>query len=557
MVNTDRLCMGCMNDNGGEKVCPICGFDSAEDNALDTLAVGTWLSANRYLLGRVIEESGDGVTYIGWDNELNSVVNVKEYYPEGIAVRRTDRRTITPGEEKGIAFNRGAKEFFELFTALSKQPESTAILRVVDVFEENGTVYAVQNTVSGTTLKSFLIRNGGVLKWEQVKPLFMPFLATVSALNESGIIHRGISPDNIIVGRDGKLRLTGFCIKEARIEHTEFLSRLPSGYAAPEQYLENDVYAASCDVYALGAVMFRTLIGVTPPDAKERLMNDKLSVPAKVAETVPKGALVSIANTLKVDKTERVSSAARFYKMLETVSVTPVAAAGGAVVVAPEKKSGAGKIAVIASLITAGFFVLLFILFLLLFGRFLLPNNTSSGPSQPTYISSGNSSANQGYAPDSGSYAIPDLIGKAYTDVYGELQTDHSHFIFEVAGRVASSTYPRGTICQMQSNGVEVKAGDKAPRDTIIQIYISQGPDKVTMPKITGLSVDEAKALLFDAGFYSDTLIIRKAYEENVEPGQVFKVTYGENDEAIEPGTRVSLNELIIIYYREEETITE
>ena len=89
MVNTDRLCLGCMNDNGGEKVCPICGYDSTEDNGAAQLAVGTWLNANRYLLGRVIDEGGDGVTYIGWDNDANAVdVNslVKKFTDEGKSV---------------------------------------------------------------------------------------------------------------------------------------------------------------------------------------------------------------------------------------------------------------------------------------------------------------------------------------------------------------------------------------------------------------------------------------------------------------------------------------
>ncbi len=222
MVNTDRLCMGCMNDNGGEKVCPICGYDSSEGNREEHLAVGTWLNANRYLLGRVIEESGDGVTYIGWDNDANAVVNIKEYFPEGIAVRSADRLTVVPMDSRALPFNRGLEAFMDLSSKLEKLPESTAVLRAVDSFESNGTAYSVVSTVSGTTLKAFLIKNGGVLKWEQVKPLFMPLIATVSELNEAGIVHRGISPDNIIVGRDGKLRLTGFSIKDVRVEHTEF-----------------------------------------------------------------------------------------------------------------------------------------------------------------------------------------------------------------------------------------------------------------------------------------------------------------------------------------------
>ncbi len=553
MVNTDRLCMGCMNDNGGEKVCPICGFDSAEDNAQNALAVGTWLNNNRYLIGRVTEESGDGITYIGWDNDLNAVVNIKEYFPEGIAQRDSGRMAVTPAENRESAFSRGIKEFAELFVALSKLPESTAILRVADIFEENGTLYAVQNTVSGATLKSFLIRNGGVLKWEQAKPLFMPLIATVSALNEAGIAHRGISPDNIIVGRDGKLRLTDFCIKEARIEHSEFLARLSSGYAAPEQYLEEESYGESCDVYAIGAVLFKTLIGVTPPDAKDRLINDKLSVPAKITETVPKGALVSIANTLKVDKMERVLTLERFYKMLETVSVTPVVVEDSSDDETADKKGGSAKMyALIASLITAGLFIIFFIIFLIFFGDALKPDQdtNASSYSEPSYVEQ-NSSANSGYAPESETYPVPELLGKSYTEVYGQMQTEHTEFVFEVVGRVSSDKYPRGAICDMQVEGTSIKAGDKFIRNTVIQLYISQGPDKVTMPDIIGLSISEAKSTLFDAGFYSDTLILRKAYDETFLPGQVFKVTYGEDDATVVPGTKISLNEIVIIYYRD------
>lgn len=560
MVNTDRLCMGCMNDNGGEKVCPICGFDSAEDNSAEFLPVGTWLNANRYLVGRVIEESGDGATYIGWDNDLNAVVNIKEYFPAGIAVRSSDRLTVTPAEDKGLAFTKGMEQFVELFERLGKLPESTAILRVVDAFDAGGTVYAVQNTVSGTTLKSFLLRNGGSLKWEQAKPLFMPFIATVAELHEAGIIHRGISPDNIIVGRDGKLRLTGFCIKEARVEHTEFLSQLSSGYAAPEQYLENDGYTSSCDIYAIGAVLFRTLIGTTPPDAKDRLMSDRLSIPAKVTEVVPKGVLVSVAATLKVDKTERITTLERFYKMLESVAAgsPPVA---GAVSVEKKEKKGVGKFvyALIASVITTVILLILFGagLLVLFLGGYIGGDKNPSEYQPSSSIVDTSSGPNQGYAPGTKLYGAPaDLMSMQYSDVYGMMQTTYEAFKFEIAGRVPHDTVPRGGICDMQVNGQTIKAEDEFPRDTVVKIYISQGKDQVEVPLIIGRSVEDAKAMLFDAGFYSDTIILRKAYDLNALPGQVFKVTYGDGDTAITSGTKVSVNELIIVYYREPESQT-
>lgn len=554
MVNTDRLCMGCMNDNGGEKVCPICGYDTAQDNKPEYLSVGTWLNANRYLVGKIIEESGDGVTYIAWDNDQNAVVNIKEYFPSGIAVRSTDRLTVVPNENKGIAFNRGKEEFVALFTTLARMDESTAILGIVDAFESGGTVYAVQSTVSGTTLKAFLIRHGGTLKWEQVKPLFMPLIATVSRLNEAGIVHRGISPDNIIVGRDGKLRLTGFCIKSAKIEHSEFLPSLASGYAAPEQYLENDSYSQSCDVYALGAVIFRCLIGTTPPDAKDRLVSDKLAIPSKVAETVPRAVLVATANALKVDKTQRVQTTERFYKMLEAI-------ASGTVMMgeikreekAVKKKGSSAKYVLVSILATALVFVIAIVCIILFSDRGDSPSSSSQPvDNQISSTAPSSSSQNEGYGPGTVLYKVPNLIGEEYTKIYGDLQTEYSHFTFQVAGRVADESVPKGSICKQS-----VAGESEAERGTVIEIYISQGPSKVAMPKIVGMSLADAKCELFDAGFYSDTIIVRKGYDASAKPGQVYKVTYAADDSAIKSGSKISVNEIIVIYYLDPDTVIE
>lgn len=554
MVNTDRLCMGCMNDNGGEKVCPICGYDASEDNAKEYLAVGTWLNANRYLVGKVIEESGDGVTYIAWDNDLNAVVNIKEYFPAGIAQRSDDRITVTPAENRGLAFNAGREEFESLFAELAKMPENIAMLHITDAFESGGTVYVVSGTVSGTSLKAFLIRHGGALKWEQVKPLFMPLIATVNQLNEAGIIHGGISPDSIIVGRDGKLRLSSFCIKSARIEHSEFLAQIPTGFAAPEQYLDNTSVDAACDVYALGAVLFRCLIGTTTPDAKDRLVNDKLAIPAKITETVPRGVLVAVANALKVDKNDRLSSVDRLYKLLEAVASNTVLLGElqGEKSDKPEKKNTGAKYVVISILITAFVFIIGIVAAFFIFdlGDKLFPGSKPVSGNQPSSFVSEESSSNQGYAPGTVLLEVPDLLGKKYADVYGDMQTEYAHFTFEVAGRVASDDVPKGSICRQSIAG-----GTKVERETVIQIYISQGPDKVLMPNIKGKTVAEAKSALFDEGFYSDTIIVRKGFDADAAPGAVYKVTYGESDSEVRAGSKLSVNELIVIYYRDPDTV--
>lgn len=109
----------------------------------------------------------------------------------------------------------------------------------------------------------------------------------------------------------------------------------------------------------------------------------------------------------------------------------------------------------------------------------------------------------------------------------------------------------------MKIDGQSVTGGEEYPRNTVIQIFISQGNDKVKMPSILGKSVEDAKSMLFDAGFYSDTIILTKAYDATALPGQVFKVTYsgvGDTESnVIGENAMVSVNDLIIVYYREPE----
>ncbi len=548
MVNTDRLCMGCMNDNGGEKVCPICGYDSSEDNSAEQLAVGTWLNANRYLVGRVIEESGDSVTYIAWDNDNNAVVNIKEYFPAGLCVRSRDRLTVNPADGKALPYTQGMDEFVNLFTKLGKMPKSAAILHVIDGFDANGTVYAVQSTVSGTTLKAFLIKNGGVLKWEQLKPLIMPLIATVRELGDAGIVHRGISPENIIVGRDGKLRLSGFCIKQARTLYTDFKSQLYTGYTAPEQYLENDQYGISCDVYALGAIIFRCLVGIVPPDAKDRLMNDKLSIPAKITEMVPRAVLVSVANALKVDKSERIPSVERFYRMLEAVSSSVVTLSDirqEEPVKAKKKGGSKARYIAISSAITAviivGLLVGAYFLLDIDFGNLFSNSTPTQGSSSSLKLPEPSSSEEQIIEPGQTLYDVPDLIGQKYTDIAPDLTLNYSHFKFVVVGRQHSSTVAKGSVC-VQS----IEAGSEHPRDTVISLYISAGPEMIVMPNLTGKTIEQAKDILFEYGFYFDNITFRKKDSSKVDPGFIC-------DSSVRFGDKVSVNDPIVIYYRENE----
>lgn len=543
MVNTERLCMGCMNDNGGEKICPICGYDSSLDNSAQYLSVGTWLNSNRYLIGKVIEENGDAVVYIGWDNDNNTVVNITEYLPAGLSRRSADRLTVSPSDNDAIAFNKGFDEFVQLHTRLSKI-KAVGILPVVDVFESNGTVYSVSSTVSSISLKDFLIRNGGTLKWEQVKPLFIPLLSALSELHDVGIVHRGISPDTILVGRDGRLYLTGFSVKSARIANTEFAYKLASGYSAPEQYDIEVESGAACDIYALGAVLFRCIIGATPPDAKERQANDKLTIPANAAQNVSKGALAAIANALKVDPATRIASADRFKKMIE-------AAAG--VVAKPEtaeelnlqKKKGSDgkKYAVISSLITAAVFIGIAVAIFFLFdlGNVSNKDNNDDNNATSSVVEPIFSQTNVKF--DDNGIEVPDWIGKTYSEAVKELNDQSLELEIVIIGKVYSDSYERGAIVD------QTVKGEKVEPNSEIGIYISLGKSSLTMPDLIGRTRDEAMLILYREGFLIDNFAFRERVS-NAPSGVVIGMS-------VDPGDVVSVDEHIIIDYCRESDDTD
>ena len=127
----------------------------------------------------------------------------------------------------------------------------TAIIPVLDIFEANETGYAVSEFVETITLREFLLKSRtGYLTFEQTKALLMPVVSTVSKLHEMGIVHCGISPNSLCLGRDGKIRLTDFMIPDARVMNSGFSAEPVSGYAAIEQYSRSGSIGPWTDVYA-------------------------------------------------------------------------------------------------------------------------------------------------------------------------------------------------------------------------------------------------------------------------------------------------------------------
>lgn len=546
--------MNCMNDNGGEAVCPICGHDAQAQNNADALPVRYWL-AERYLIGCELDRNGEGITYIGWDNEEDAVVTVREYFPAGLAQRNGDH-TVSILPEKEYSYNEGILEFLELSKKLYTMSDLPCLLPVVQVMEHGGTAYRVTKSISSISLREFLLRNGGTLKWEQTRPLFLPLITTLKNLHAAGVIHRGLSPETIMVGRDGKLRITGFCIRAARTSRSDMTAQLFPGFAAIEQYGFDQATKDGpwTDAYGLAATLFRVLMGNPPVEANQRVTNDTMSVPAKLAESLPPYVLSALANALQILPGDRTANMDEFRRdLMQSSDSSPVLSSSSASETKgkakkgkdgePKKSKGNRRYGLIAAGVTAGVLLIGALLIILpiyfrggLFGTAQNESDdVSSVMSIPSEQQVGSNDGTGNSSRPEHSYPVPNLLGKMYSDVTANLDYQGT-FTFKVVGKKFSNRYARGMICEQSP-----AADTGVKRDTEIQVYISLGSETVAVPSVAGLDRDDAYIRLLETGFLKDNIHFLERYDDTKTPEVVIQT---------EPaaGSKVSLDDSVTVY---------
>lgn len=543
MLNTERLCPACMNDSGGERICPVCGCDSAEQNEQDCLPVRSVL-AGRYTVGKAKRRNGESITYIAWDNSESAAVTVREYFPAGFAVRNSDK---TVGIKKGgeYTFNEGLMEFLDINRQI-KSSDLPSHIPVTDVFEENGTVYAVLQSISAITLKSFLKKNGGSLKWEQARPLFLPLIDTVKGMNDLGILHGGISTDTILVGRDGKLRISGYSVKNLRLADSPLETELFAGFAAIEQYDANLNTDAYTDVYGLCAVLFTVLIGNVPPKATERLQNDSMTVPAKFAEELPRHVLSALANGLQVLPENRTENIEAFKNELVYAETAETAAASRKPQraesndkKAAKKRGGTAKYVIISSVCTAAVFIAIVgVLVLTVFKDDIFGKKDDALQSSDAWASAPSiesiGTIDSGAEESTVLFTVPSVTGKYFAELADN--EDYEKFEFVIKSNEYNDKFQRGQICAQS-----VAEGSAVARDTKIELTISLGPKEIKIANVVGLDEINAKLELLKQGFLYDNIEVLEKYDEDREPGTVI-------EQEPKYGTQVSAYSAVKIY---------
>ena len=239
----------------------------------------------RYIITSVLGEGGFGITYYGVDDLFGNEVAIKEFFPQGIVTRNneyTDNVTVTYAKQDE-AFLAGKKRFIGEARVMAKFNGDQGIVNVTDFFEANNTAYIVMEYLDGITLKEYLKGNRQI-PVDELMGLLAPLLESLDDVHQSGLIHRDISPDNIMVLKDGSVKLMDF---GAARDYTEFGEKslsivLKPGYAPAEQYQSRGVQGPWTDIYALCATIYKCITGKTPEDSIQRVMEDELKKPSEL-----------------------------------------------------------------------------------------------------------------------------------------------------------------------------------------------------------------------------------------------------------------------------------
>ena len=301
-----------------DEACPHCGYDRrAAIFNRNHLTPGSEL-CGRYVIGRALGLGSFGNTYIGWDARENVRVTIKEFLPSTLAFHRAGDQQVQFNSPEGRAtFEKGLQTFAQETAVLRRLTDAESVSRILDYVSENGTGYAVMEYLSGETLKARLARCR-TMDYAQAMQVLVPVLRTLDLVHRSGLLHRDISPDNIFLCDDGRVKLLDFGSAQFDLlQESEGLSVvLKHGYAPLEQYVPHMLCGPWTDVFGTAATLYKMLTGIVPPDVMQRRREDTLVKPSELECVLPEKAENALLRALSLQPEDRYPTAQAFLDAL-------------------------------------------------------------------------------------------------------------------------------------------------------------------------------------------------------------------------------------------------
>lgn len=299
--------------------CPKCGYSPMHSTAAYALQPGTILKG-KYMTGKVLGQGGFGITYIGMDLQLQRKVAIKEYYPAGLVGRKSGTSQVVwyASETAREAMRSGQELVLKEARKMGKVSDIRSVVRVYDVFQENGTAYICMDFIEGQTLLNRL-KKTGPLSWEQAQPVFLPIIRAMGQVHQTGLIHRDLSPDNLMIQPDGQVKILDLgAAKDLNLNTGKSSMQVAkNGFSPLEQYMQSGSSGSWTDVYAMAATMYYTLTGTIPPSALDRMDNDAIRWDLPQLRTLPECVLAALKHALTVRPKERTQTMEDFLKELQ------------------------------------------------------------------------------------------------------------------------------------------------------------------------------------------------------------------------------------------------
>ena len=315
-----KRCFNCMKEYEEQyEVCPHCGYvDGSPPAEAYHLAPGEILN-HKYIVGTAIDSGGFGIIYRAWDAQMEQVVAIKEYFPNGVVSRVPGQNDVIiySGKNREV-FRKGVDRFLVEARNMAEfsQPD---IVALYDYFEENNTAYIVMEYLDGVSFKEYLKERGGQIPREEVVDITLHVLAALEEIHSHHIIHRDISPDNIFLCSNHRVKVIDF--GAARFssgeESSNFSTIVKPSYAPAEQYRTKSRQGPFTDLYALGACMYQAAAGEKPQESLARAMHDDLRPPKELNPEVPEYLSDIIMKAMAMDEDERFQSSEEFMKALK------------------------------------------------------------------------------------------------------------------------------------------------------------------------------------------------------------------------------------------------
>lgn len=323
VIDVNDICVNCMRViDKNAQYCPACGHErSTYVNKVHQLPVFTVLQG-RYLTGKCLGEGGFGITYLARDLLKSERVAIKELFVQGVISRQKGKTVLIEGNAESRRYYHICKDkFLREAQLLHDLKDKRGVVNFLDYFEENNTAYIVMEYLEGQDLSQYLKEHNDKISFYETFQFLRPVMKSLIDMNESGVYHRDIAPDNIRYLKSGGMKIMDLGgAKYSFQEQVNGPSRMVAvkkGYAPPEQYQQAYKIGPWMDVYAMAATFYRCVTGRIPQESLSRMEHDYLEKPGRFCGDLNNATEKVIMKGMALRTEERYMDMRSFYEALK------------------------------------------------------------------------------------------------------------------------------------------------------------------------------------------------------------------------------------------------